>query len=322
MQELCHLVYCCCYKDLAMNIFRVKLRVCLFSRDYNTIQFAYLPCASWSTAFLLNGFSPIVSSIHHAHIIDKVLSNICTFWCSLSCSLFYILLVFFCALMLSFDKSRAFCACSTNIKDKNRLRQLSWQFLEWITVVLKNIVGKKKRDINLLGLFMKNSSFFYVFEITRTHNNVHGFWNVWMKVIQTYGYYQNQIPTQHWMREDHSHSLVMWAWWNWCQLGLPWQNKHGDAVLQDASGKQALHPTHSTIVSRSVASKPEIVFWVHTMETTSTLMYQTTTPLDLELINTHRNTHKQSNGQSKHGNNSARQPNFFAIKHDKILLNL
>jgi hypothetical protein len=27
------------------------------------------------------------------------------------------------------------------------------------------------------------------------------------KVIQTYGYYQNQIPTQHWMLEDHSDSL-------------------------------------------------------------------------------------------------------------------
>jgi hypothetical protein len=40
----------------------------------------------------------------------------------------------------------------------------------------------------------------------------------------------------------------------------------------------------STTVSRSVASKPEIVFQVHTIETTSTLMYQTTTPLDLELI--------------------------------------
>jgi hypothetical protein len=140
MQELCHLVYCCCYKDLAMNIFWVKLRVCLFSREYNTIQFAYLPCASWSTAFLLNGFSPIVSSIHHAHIIYKVLSNICTFRCSLSCSSFYILLVFFCALMLSLINPEP---CSTNIKDKNRLQQLSWQFLEWITVVLKNIGGKK-----------------------------------------------------------------------------------------------------------------------------------------------------------------------------------
>lgn len=318
MQELCHLVYCCCYKDLAMNIFRVKLWVCLFSREYNTIQFAYLPCASWSTAFLLNGFSPIVSSIHHAHIIDKVLSNICTLWCSLSCSLFYILLVFFCALMFEFDKSRAFYACSTNIKDKNRLRQLSWQFLEWITVVLKNIVGKKKRDINLLGLFMKNSSFFYVFEITRTHNNVHGFWNVWMKVIQTYGYYQNQIPTQHWMREDHSHSLVMWAWWNWCQLGLPWQNKHGDAVLQDASGKQALHPTQ---IHHSIQ-----ICGFQTWNCVLGPHYRNHLQIDVPNYNTiglGANTHKQSNGQSKHGNNSAsRQPNFFAIKHDKILLNL
>lgn len=63
-------------------------------------------------------------------------------------------------------------------------------------------------------------------------------------VIQTYGYYQNQIPTQHWMLKDDG---LMSAW-----VALT-KNKHGDAVLQDASGKQAY--TQSTTVSRSVASK-------------------------------------------------------------------
>ncbi len=145
---------------------------------------------------------------------------------------------------------------------------------------------KKKRAINLLGLFMKNSSFFYVCEITRTNNNnVHGFWNVWMKVIQTCGYYQNQIPTQHWMREDHSDSL--WS----CEhdgidvsLGcLDKTNMEMQYSKMQVGNKHYTQPK-STTVSRSVASKPEIVFQVHTIETTSTLMYQTTTPLDLELI--------------------------------------
>lgn len=158
-----------------MNIFRVKLWMCLFSREYNAIQFAYLPCASRSTAFLLNGFSPIVSSIHHAHIIYKVLSNICTFRCSLSCSLFYILLVFFWCIDVEFDKSRAFLRMQHKYQRQEQTPKIIRAVLRVNNCGSQKYWRKKKRAINLLGLFMKNSSFFYVCEITRTHNNVHGF---------------------------------------------------------------------------------------------------------------------------------------------------
>lgn len=126
MQELSHLVYCCCYKDLAMNLFRVKL--CLFSREYNTTQFAYLPCASWSTAFPLNGFSKFVINSPCSHHLQGSLKHM---YIPVFSKLFFILnsiSVFLC-IDVEFDKSRAY-ACSTNIKDKNRLQQLSGQFLE------------------------------------------------------------------------------------------------------------------------------------------------------------------------------------------------
>ncbi len=125
----CDILYIvCCYKDLAMNIFRVKLWVCLFSREYHTIQYNTIcipPMCILEYCISIDWMdSPILSSIHHARIIYKVLSNICTFgWCSLSC--FFILnsISVFCALMLSLiDPEPTHVA--QNIKDKNRLRQL------------------------------------------------------------------------------------------------------------------------------------------------------------------------------------------------------
>jgi len=117
------------------------------------------------------------------------------------------------------------------------------------------------------------------------------------KVIQTCGSYQNQIPTQHWMLEDPlSDSLVMWAWWIDVSLGC--LDKTNNMEMQYSKMQVGnKHTPQSTTVSRSVASKPEIVFWVCTRNHPH-LMYQTTTPLDLELIPT-ETPHKQSNGQSK-----------------------
>lgn len=208
--------------------------------QYNTIQFAYLPCASWSTAFPLNGFSNFVINSPCSHHPQGSLKHM---YIPVFSKLFFILnsISVFCAFDVEFDKSRAY-ACSTNIKDKNRLWQLSGQFLEWMTLVLKNIGGKKKPSSKVAGSFMKNSSFFYVFEITRT-NNVDGFWNDW-----------KSNPNLRFLSKSNTHPTLdaggstLWfsghvSMMDWCQLGLPWQNKqHGDAVLQDASGKQAYTP--------------------------------------------------------------------------------
>ncbi len=87
--------------------------------QYNTIQFAYLPCASWSTAFPLNGFSNFVINSPCSHHLQGSLKHM---YIPVFSKLFFILnsISVFCAFDVEFDKSRAY-ACSTNIKDKNRL---------------------------------------------------------------------------------------------------------------------------------------------------------------------------------------------------------